>query len=154
VAEVVQNAERLNGRTIRVRGVANVWVKPPQAEMWRTGGCVPKTDPSYRQGYVEGWLTLHDSIDPQAEDLWVYGGPRDRIGIKISETNFDCKGDYCGMTCSPFEVVSLRTYEFVGTLRVRGDELILENIDLEQSSQLVDSEWTAIPKRDFPVFFP
>lgn len=153
VAEVIQNAERLDGKTIHVRGFAYLWMNPSQAEMWKTGGCIPKTDPSYRQIAVGGWLTLYDSV---FSDNW--GGddaPRDEIGVKISESSFDCKGDYCGLTCSPFEVVSQRMYELVGTLRVNGNsEFILENIDLDQSRQLVDGEWISIQKADFVVPFP
>ena len=61
VAEVIQNAECLDGKTIRVRGLAYLWVDPSQAEMWMFGDCAPKTDPSARQGVVFGWLTLYDS---------------------------------------------------------------------------------------------
>ncbi len=156
VAEVIQNAEKLDGKTVRVRGVANVWVDPSQAEMWRFGGCAIAPDGTLlKQGHVSGWLTLYDSIDPEKEDLWAYGGPRDAIGVKISESSFKCEGDYCKLTCSPFEVASLQTYEFVGTLRVgTGSALILENIDLDRSSQLVDGKWIPLQKGNFDVFFP
>ena len=153
VAQVIQNAELLDGKTIRVQGFAYLWMGPSLAEMWMTGGCIPKTDPSYKQRAVKGWLMLYDSVFP---DNW--GGddaPRDEIGVKISESSFDCKGDYCGLTCSPFEVVSERMYEFVGRLEVNGDtEFILKNIDLDESSQFVDGKWVSIQKGDFPVPFP
>jgi hypothetical protein len=153
VTQVLQNADRLDGKTIRVRGQAYLWVDPSQAAMWMTGGCIPKTDPSYRQGVTTGWLTLYDSL--QEDNLAEDGTPRDKPGIKISEENFRCNGDYCTMTCSPFEVTSLRTYEFVGTLRTNpNSELILEDIDLGQSSQLVDGKWTSISTRKFDVMFP
>lgn len=153
VTEVIQNAESLNGKTIHVRGFAYLWIDPSQAEMWGSGGCIPKTDPSYRQGVVAGWLTLYDSI---YEDNW--GGddaPRDAIGVKISESSFDCNGDYCRLTCSPFEVVAQRMYEFVGTLKVNEkSEFILENIDLDRSRQLVEGKWLSIQNGDFVIPFP
>lgn len=152
-AEVIQNAERLNGKPVRVRGFAYLWIDPSRAEMWMFGGCALKTDPSDRQGYVKGWLTLYDSAYP---DDW--GGddaPRDEPGVKIAESSFDCEGDYCKITCSPFEVVAQRMYEFVGTLQVNEtSELLLENINLDQSSQLVDGKWTPISRGDFDVMFP
>ena len=78
-AEVIQNAERLDGKTIRVRGMAYLWIDPSQAAMWM----------------------------------------------------------------------------FVGTLQVNEDsELILQNIDLEQSSQLVDGKWLPISTGNFDVMFP
>lgn len=153
VAKVIQNVERLDGKTIRVRGLANLWVDPSRGEMWMYGGCALKTDPNTRQGYVRGWLTLYDSIE--SEGLWAYGGPQDQTGVKISESSFDCEGDYCKITCSPFEVVSQRMYEFTGTLQVNeNSEYILENIDLEQSRQLVDGKWVPIQKGNFDVSFP
>jgi hypothetical protein len=121
--------------------------------MWMSGGCIPKTDPSYRQGVVVGWLTLYDSLE--ADDLAEDGTPRDKPGIKISEENFRCDGDYCKITCSSFEVVSLRMYEFVGRLRINSSsEPILEEIDLGQSSQLVNGSWTSISTGNIDVMFP
>lgn len=153
VAAVIQNADRLNGNTVRVRGQAYIWVDPSQAEMWMTGGCIPKTDPSYRQGVTTGWLTLYDSLE--ADDWAEDGTPRGKSGIKISEENFRCDGDYCKLTCSPFEVVSLRMYEFVGRLQMDSNsELVLEDIDLDQSSQLVDGKWVSISTGQFHVMFP
>ena len=59
------------------------------------------------------------------------------------------------MTCSSFEVTSQQMYEFVGTLRINEEaELILENLDLNRSSQLVDGKWVSIPTGDFDLMFP
>ncbi len=59
------------------------------------------------------------------------------------------------MTYSSFEVVSERMYEFVGTLQVDEDsQLILENIDLDRSSQLVDGKWLSVQKGNIEVKFP
>lgn len=153
VAEVIQNADQLDGKTIRVRGQAYLWVNPSRTQMWMFGGCAPKTDPSYRQGGVVGWLTLYDSLD--AEDLAEDGTPRSKTGIKIAEENFRCGGDYCKIICSPFEAMSSRMYEFVGRLRSNSNsELILEDIDLGQSSQLVNGTWAPISGGTFDVMFP
>ncbi len=153
VAEVVQKADSLAGKTVHVRGVAYLWVDPSQAEMWMAGGCMPTTDPSYGQGIVKGWLTLYDSIDP--DDLAQYGVPYEEAGLKISESSFHCGGDYCKISCSSFQAVSQRMYEFTGTLRREpGEELVLENIDLAQSSQLVDGTWVPLTVGDFNVMFP
>ncbi len=149
VAEVIRNAERLNGKTIRVRALAYLLVDPSQAEMWMFGGCAPGST----EGHVIGWLTLYDSID--RDDLAHYGVPHDKTGIKISDSNFHCEGNYCKMTCAPFEVTSQQMYELVGTLRVNGpSNFTLENIDLKQSSQLVDGEWKSISPGNLDVMFP
>ena len=37
VAEVIQKAERLDGKTIRLRGLANFGITPSQAQMWMEG---------------------------------------------------------------------------------------------------------------------
>jgi hypothetical protein len=66
---------------------------------------------------VRGWLALYDHIDP--EDLRKSGAPHDRIGIRISDSDFHCEGDYCRLSCSPFEPASLRPYEFTGRLRLK-----------------------------------
>lgn len=154
VAEVIQNAERLDGKSIRVRGWAYLWLSPSRATMWLYGGgCAAKLDPNERQGYVKGWLTLYDLTYP---DEWGGdGAPHDEAGIKISESSFSCEGDYCKITCSPFEVGTQRTYEFVGTLKVdENSEFILEDINLEQSRQLVDGNWIPIQKVNFDIQFP
>lgn len=149
VAEVVQNAERLNGKTVRVRALAYLWVNPSRTEMWMFGGCAPgSTD-----GHVVGWLTLYDAID--RDDIAHYGVPHDETGIKISESNFHCEGNYCQMICSSFDATSEQMYQFVGMLRVNGQsDFTLENIDLDRSSRLVDGEWVPIREGDFNVFFP
>jgi hypothetical protein len=77
VAEVIQKAERLEGKTIRVRGLANLWIAPSQAQMWMYGGCAVKTDPNERQGSVKGWLALYDSLE--SESGWSYGTPHDQM---------------------------------------------------------------------------
>jgi len=152
VSEVIQNANALDGKTVYVGGQAYLWIDPSREEMWMFGGCAPTPVPS-EQGNVVGWLTLYDQID--LEDLRLYGAPHDDIGIKISEASFHCNGNYCTMTCTPFEAVSQKTYEFVGILRVKeGPELILENINLDQSRQLVDGKWLPVSSGDFDLKFP
>ena len=118
------------------------------------GGCVPPSvGGSPSQGQVVGWLTLYDQIDP--DDLKDYDAPHDGNGIKISESSFHCEGDYCKTTCSSFEVVSQRTYNFAGTLRLNeASELILEDIDLARSSQLVDGQWVSMRTGEFSFWFP
>jgi hypothetical protein len=143
VSQVIQNAEALDGQTIRVRGRARLLINPSESEMWAAGGCVPNTDPSAGQGKAEGWLTLYDPLTQDQETV-----------IRIPESNFHCEGDYCKLTCTPFKVTSYEMYEFVGTLRVNGTELILENLDLEQSRQFIDAEWTAIATGSSDVMFP
>jgi len=154
IPEVIQNAKTLDGKTIRVRGQAYLWIEPSQSEMWMFGGCAIDPDGSLSQrGHVVGWLTLYDQIDP--DDLRLHGAPHDDTGIKISESSFHCEGNYCTMTCKSFEVVSGRNYEFVGVLRVKdGSELILENIELHRSSQLVDGKWAPISTGEFGFGFP
>jgi hypothetical protein len=153
IVRVIQNAERLEGKSIRVRGCDYLWKNPSRATMWLYGGCTAKLDPNERQGSVKGWLTLYDLTYP---DEWGGdGAPHNETGIKISESSFSCEGDYCKITCSPFEVGTQRTYEFVGTLQVnQNSEFILEDIDLEQSHQLVDGNWVPIQKVNLDIRFP
>ncbi len=140
VKQVIQNAKALDGKTIRVRGRVNLPTKPSQAEMWMFGGCAPGST----EGHVVGWLTLYDPLTQNEE-----------ADIKIAESSFHCEGNYCKITCSPFQVAAYEVYEFVGTLRVNGVlDLTLENIDLEQSRQFVNGEWAAISTGNFDVMFP
>jgi hypothetical protein len=154
VSEVIRNADSLDGQTIRVRGQAYLWIDPSREEMWMFGGCAINPDGSPSEGgSVSGWLELYDQIDP--DDLKNYGAPHNDRGIKIAESSFDCKGNYCKMTCRPFEVVSDKTYELVGALRVKeGPELILENIDLDRSRQMVNGSWLPVSTGNFDVMFP
>lgn len=155
VSEVIEQAESLDGETIRVRGVAYLWTDPSPAAMWNYGGCIPSWAGPPKWEVVIGWLTLYESIDP--DDLGLYGAASayDKRGIRIADSSFHCDGGVCGLTCAPFTVHSRQTYEFTGTLRV--DEtggLTLEGIDLEQSAWLVDGELQPIPAENFPVMFP
>jgi hypothetical protein len=154
VSAVLQNTAVLNGKTVRVLGVAYLWTDPTQAQMWMFGGCaVYPEGTEVRQEYVRGWLMLYDSLEPA--DLSSTGAPHDKTGLKISTSDFSCEGDYCNITCSSFEVVSWRMYDLVGVLRVvSGAEPILESIDLEGSSQLVDEKWIPLQTGDFDVGFP
>jgi len=119
-------------------------------DVWR----LRTQDRSQRQAGSCIWLA--DPLRFRIYDAW--GGddaPRDEIGVKISESAFHCNGDFCKTTCSSFEVVAQRMYEFVGTLQINEiSELVLENIDLDQSSQLVDGKWVSIQKGNFDVMFP
>ena len=152
VSEVVQGAEALNGKTIRVRGVAYVWVKPSLSEMWMYGGCLPASAGSPKWDQVIGWLVLYEALDPV--NAKPDGTPRETTGIRISDSSFHCDGNVCGLTCQPFTVGSHQTYEFTGTLRVDEAGLVLENIDLEQSGRLVNGERLPIVEENFSVFFP
>lgn len=155
VSEVIEQAEALNGETIRVRGVAYLWTEPSSSEMWNYGGCIPASAGPPKWEVVVGWLTLYESIDP--DDLGLYGSAAayDKRGIRIADSSFHCDGGICGLTCQPFTVQSRHTYEFIGTLRVdNSGQLTLEEIDLEQSAQLVNGELQSIPAENFPVMFP
>jgi len=150
VSEVIENANSLDGKPIRVRGQVFLWIEPSPTAMWMFGGCAP-AEPS--RGNVIGWLTLYEHIDP--EDLQYNGAPHNNVGIKIAQDSFDCGGNYCQLTCKGFEAVSGRMYEFFGTLRINADsELLLENIDLSLSRQLVDEEWVSITAGEFNRLFP
>ncbi|MCG2783777.1 MAG: hypothetical protein L6461_01585 [Anaerolineae bacterium] len=153
VSEVIEQAESLNGETIRVRGVAYIWTDPSSSEMWNYGGCIPDSAGPPKWDVVIGWLTLYEAID--RNNLNTNGTPREMKGIRIADSSFHCDGGVCGLTCQPFTVSSHQTYEFTGTLHV--DETggpTLEEIDLEQSAWLVDGELQPIPAENFPVVFP
>ncbi len=155
VPEVIEQAESLNGETVRVRGVAYIWTDPSSSEMWNYGGCIPDSAGPPKWDVVVGWLTLYEAVDPA--DLGFYGPALayEKRGIRIADSSFHCDGSVCGLTCEPFTVQSRRTYEFTGILRMdEAGELTLEGIDLEQSAWLVDGELQPIPAENFGVGFP
>lgn len=153
VSDVIRNARALDGKTIRVRGQAYFWMEPSREEMWMFGGCAinPDGSPSKR-GHVVGWLALYDEVDSTQP-------PREEAGLTIAESDFHCEGNYCTMTCGPFEPVTGRTFELVGTLRAVNEQsaemkLVLENLDLDESRQFVNEKWAPIPTGDFGFVFP
>ena len=154
VSEVIEQAESLNGKTIRVRGVAYLWSEPSASEMWNYGGCIPDSAGPPKWDVVVGWLTLYESIEP--DDLGLYGSAAayENPGIRIADSSFHCDGGVCGLTCRPFTVRSHQTYEFTGTLCVDAAGLTLKEIDLEQSAWLVDGELQPIVAENFPIVFP
>jgi len=84
--------------------------------------------------------------------------PHDEQGLRVSDASFHCDGNFCSMTCSPFEVITGRTYELIGNLRVNEGPgelgLILESIDLLESKQFMDGEWVALSLGEFRTGFP
>src|SRR5574341_90970 len=132
VSDVIRNARALDGKTIRVRGQAYFWMEPSREEMWMSGGCAINPDGSLsKRGHVVGWLALYDEVDPTKP-------PREEAGLTISVSDFHCEGNYCTMTCGPFEPVTGRTLELVGTLRIHEQsaemKLVLENLNLDGPS--------------------
>jgi len=61
ISELSKIAGSLDGKRIRVRGQAYLWLEPSVEEMWGFGGCAINLDGSpSTQGVVIGWLTLYD----------------------------------------------------------------------------------------------
>lgn len=157
VSEVWENAETLNGKRIRVRGRADFWLSPYHP--MQIGGCIPDEDAA-NKSHIVGKLALFDENAPDST-------PR----LFISESSLQCEGDVCSVVCKPFAPASgesvswgisnpktIEAFEFVGKLRTRDQqdsvELILEDIDLKASRQLIDGEWGPIPTGDFTYNFP
>ena len=152
VSEVWQDATALDGKRIRVRGPGRLQYEP--VHPMRVGGCspVPSANPPIKARAV----IFEEPLDynPKHE-------------LFISESSLKCEGNTCSMTCTPFDPPqdlhgyvnpSITNYEFVGTLRVdsQGSEevLILDDIDIEASRQLVDEKWEPIPAGEFSWLFP
>jgi hypothetical protein len=147
VSQTWQNAESLDGERIRVRGQAYFRIIPYPGLL---GWCVPDGGED-----TVGKLELLDENSP---DPRYYTGDRPLPRLSISESTLQCQGNQCRMTCTPFDPQAAEVFEFVGTLRTgdqQGDaELVLENIDVKVSRQLLDEEWVPIQTGNFSYFFP
>lgn len=154
VSEVWQDAASLEEKRIRVRGLGALRYEP--VHPLQIGGCA--LEPSANAPITGIAMLFEEPSDNEP-----------RREILISESSLMCAGDTCSVTCKPFEPpentrtlaldsVPATTYEFVGILSVdtREDEvvLVLDQIDIESSRQLMDEQWEPIPTGEFPTLFP
>ncbi len=121
VQEVMENRYSLNGKNVTIRGNINILYIMQTLLL-----CIPDTC-HCNDTYVEY------SFD----------------GIEIDELS--CSGDQCAIQCSPFNPQTGDVYIFVGTLLVRGERIILRDIDFEASRQLIEGRWVPIPTGAFNV---
>jgi hypothetical protein len=128
VSEVWQRAEWLDGKQVRVRGEPEFQIAVTLA------ACLP---PSCDCNRSRGDLALRE------------GEQR----IAISELSLLCQGDECTMECRPFNPRSAEEFEFVGTLRAKGEpnpaRLTLEDLDLGSSFQRIGETWVSIETGSF-----
>ena len=130
--------------------VAEIWEDPPaygnqivcvkgQADFMHSmtlAACDPPSCDCNRSG---GHLSLLNEA-----------GRRDRaIWVATTETGLLCEGNECEMICRPFDPRSADALELVGRLRVQRVDgssyhLILDDLDLEASRQLVAGQWKPI----------
>ena len=151
VSEVWQMATKLDGQILRIRGPVILQYTPYHP--MQIGGCSLELD---RNAQIVGKAVLLEA--PRASEGRV---------ISISEASFQCLGDTCGVTCQPFappkdfwghsgEVGNI--YEFEGRLRVDNNndniELVLEDVDVADTRQLVDGRWEQVPTGIFSINFP
>ena len=115
------------------------------------GGCPL----SAKKGYSAGRLELYDR-DPGLQKY--SAGEAAQMKLTISEASLQCKGDFCQMTCTPFDPQGAQTFELVGTLRIdgRSDKMVLtlDDIDLSVSRQFIEGSWVSIPTGEVVYQFP
>jgi photosystem II stability/assembly factor-like uncharacterized protein len=138
VQEVSQRAESLAGKQIRVRGYGYFSVSMTVML------CIPSRCDCNQSA---GWLELYgEQPDPQhLGRLW------DIPSIRIADDSLKCQGDECSMKCSPFDPGLARQFDFVGRLKIDYGNLILENLDLAASRQLINASWVPIETGSFTV---
>ena len=141
VYDVWSNAKILDGKKIHVQGKAvfSIWLIGEGACCSQACNC------GERLGFLE--LVSDSPI---------------RINKKHSSTDYisiylpSCDGDYCSLTCSPFDPTKAEAFEFYGVLEAsyRNDDvtgLLLKDIDFSVSKQLIDGEWRAIETGKFEI---
>jgi photosystem II stability/assembly factor-like uncharacterized protein len=138
VQQVSQQAESLAGRQIRLRGYGYFSVSMTAML------CVPSRCDCNQSS---GWLELYGE-QPDPEHL---SRLYDLANIRIAETSLKCAGDECSMECSPFDPGLARQFEFAGRLRIDYGNLILEDLDLAASRQLINGSWFPIETGKFSV---
>jgi photosystem II stability/assembly factor-like uncharacterized protein len=138
VPEVSQRAESLDGTLIRVRGYGYL------SMMMTAVLCDP---PRCDCNQSSGWLELYGE-QPDPDHL---GRLFDLPTIRIAESSLQCAGDECSMECSPFDPGLARQFEFAGRLRINHGNLVLEDLDLAASRQLIDVNWVPFETGKFSV---
>ena len=142
VSEALQRAESLDGKQVRVRGYGffiintTLLICPPErCDCNRTSGVL---------------VLLEEELYP--ED---YHRLDDLASISISESSLKCQGNDCFVDCTPFDPITAKEFEFKGVLKIDHtsdpNRLILENLHLEASRQLIDDEWIPIETGRFTV---
>ncbi len=142
VSEALQHAESLDGKQVRVRGYGffiintTLLICPP-------GRC----DCNQTSGVL---VLLEEELYP--ED---YHRLDDLASIYISESSLKCQGNDCSVDCTPFDPSTAKEFEFEGVLKIDHtsdpNRLILQNLDLEASRQLIGDEWIPIETGRFTV---
>ena len=153
VSEVWQNAEKLQGKQLRVRGLADFRLAPYHP--LQVGGCSLDQD-VVKRSQITGSLALRDEEADDPKQI-----------ILISASSLQCQGNICRLTCKPFAPTEAATwggselieaFELVGTLKVEGrgseEVLILEKLDLQMSRRRANGMWEPIPSGDFTYNFP
>jgi hypothetical protein len=154
VTEVWKDAQSLDGKKIHMRGRAHVFTVPYEGLI----GCPPGGDV-----VIVGKMELLDEDTP---DPGYYSEEEPLPRIAIPESSLQCSGDYCMITCAPFDpgcsddCIPTREYvfEMVGTLRVSPQQgqtiLVLEDLDLGVSRRLNKDGWESIPMGMYEYGFP
>jgi hypothetical protein len=146
ITNVWEQADELEGQSIRVRGRARFFTEPYQG----LTGCVPGGG-----GDIVGRLVLYDEDAP---DPHYYGGEQPLPTIVVSSDSLQCKGNTCQITCEPFNPQEGAVFELVGTLRVEHQEstkvLTLEDVILTESRQLMGEKLEPIPTGTFQYSYP
>ena len=140
VPEARRHAKLLNGQQVRVRGYAEFTIYKTQL-LCKPARC------DCNQAWGELFLFEKDPKDPQSFF--------DLASISISRAELKCEGNDCSMDCIPFDPCTAKEFEFVGTLRIDHEfyfnGLVLENLDLESSRQLIDKKWVPIETGRFTI---
>ena len=138
VSQIWEAPLAVSNQTLRVRGRAEflIWqtlqlCDPPTCDCNRSGG---------RPSLLDGEDVESDSSVNRQQTIWV----------STSETGLQCAGNECELVCRPFDPQRAEAFELVGRLRVQSINpnayhLILDNLDIEASRQLIDGNWVPIP---------
>ena len=132
VDQVWANAEKLDGQVIHVHGkLEGITYQTLQL-------CDPPTCDCNQSG-------ANYSLASDSDTVYNQGcSSEDTIELPL-----ECKGDECSLTCSPFDPFQAEALELVGTLQAvyqngKLCRLLLGDIKLEESLQLVSGEWKPI----------
>jgi hypothetical protein len=143
VSDVWENASIYLGEKICIRGKA-------EAVSWRTLKECELLHPCCNQSWGELSLV--------SESSYTYN-PHMAQNDYIAIDSFDCSGNECGITCSPFDPFSADYFEFYGILSTSDDDgtikwLDLVDIDFSVSRQFVNGVWQPIPIGTFEKSWP
>lgn len=141
VSQAVKRAKRLNNQLACIHGYGALLYEQTLLLCTPENPCCNRT---------KGMLQLFEKEPGPVFDRDYYS--LDHINV----TGLDCSGNTCSVTCQPFNPQPERWFELVGRLRIDNitsdpPRLVLEDLDLAASRQLVNAEWIPIETGSFTL---